>query len=109
MYERDQETYISIVFRIGNHCCRLAIKLLFAAILLIDYAHKHAEMLHHTCSLYFCGACKNTKLKYTLSWVKKFQRSKKVMHHLVSDDVFVSNVWIISVPEMVLYKKKCVT
>lgn len=26
------------------------------------------------------------------------------MHHLASDDVFVSNVWIISVPEMDLYK-----
>lgn len=26
------------------------------------------------------------------------------MHHLASDDVFVSNGWIISVPKMDLYK-----
>lgn len=96
--------HIHIVFRIGNDFFQLAIKLLFAVIVLIDYAHKHIERV------WFLWCLQKTKLKSTLSWVKKFQRPGKVMHHLVSDDVFVSNVWIISVPEMDLYKNKsCAT
>lgn len=63
-------------------------------------------MLHHIFNFTpLLWRLQYTKLKNTLSWVKKFQQSGKVMHHLVSDDVFVSNVWIISVPEMVSYKK----